>query len=101
MHNQSSALDVTDVGAIVHVIDLQSVVFFCTRYIDRTEEVIVLLERVRVAHTQSSIVATSVNCYVEHRRTEICGRTALPRCNGKNSVKVCDATMRLFLSAGF
>ena len=83
MTKQSFALDVTDVGAVVHVIDLKSVVFLRQRYIDRTEEILVLLVSVRVGHTQSSFVATSVNSYVELTRLEICGPTALPRCNGK------------------
>ena len=82
MMKQSFALDVTDVGAVVHIIDLQSVVFLRQRYIDRTEEILVLRVSVRVGHTQSSFVATRVNCYVELRLREICGRTTLPRCNG-------------------
>ena len=102
MTNQSFALGVTDVDAVVHVIDVNSVVFLRQRYIDRTEEIIVLLVFVRVEDIQSSFVATTVNCYVELRLLEICGRTTLPRCNGKkNSVKVRNATMRFFLSAGF
>ena len=84
---QSLALDVTDLGAIVHVIDLQTVVFFRQRYIDRMEEITVRLVCRRVGHTQSSFVATRVNCYVELRLLEIRGRTTLPRCNGKKQRK--------------
>ena len=81
---QSVALDVTGLGAIEHVIDLHSV-FLRQRYIDRLEEIIVVMVCRRVGHTQSSFVATRVNCYVEVRLLEICGRTTLPRCNEKKT----------------